>query len=537
MKKVNWIGLGAILILSSAIYASLWAATPLTWDDGSNIFNNPYFTMNMWWGVWSEAYFGLYVPVISSLWALLFYLGQGEALPFRIFNIVLHAANICLLFLLLQDLARRWNLSSPIAVSLAVAVFALHPLQVEAVAWISGGRDLLSTFFALSALALYLRFRTHLGYLGATTVFILALLSKPNVVILPFVIVLIEVFLGGKKWQSSMVTMLPWIGLSLMAIFVTQLAQVDYFAEKINWWQRPLIVVDTDRFYVQKIFWPHPLSGNYARTPEKVVADLGSLVKGFLALCILAAAGVWAWRRDRRYFIGGLWFVLLLPVSGLVPFGYQTISSVADHYNYLPMTAVAAVFLLLWDYLWRWRILVAVPLMLIGAWSWASYQRTHVWQSDVTFFTDMAQTAPDSYNTALGMSVVMCEDLKDFDTGLRWVDKALAAKPDDILALANRAYCLLNAGRIKAVIDMEFYLQHLDSEQLATYQPTAYSSLLASVGTAMVQDQIYEQGFKYLCEAYRVLPSEPNHAHNLEAAAAILRQQGLKPSCAEEEPE
>jgi len=520
--------LSATVLVSAAIYATLWNALPLTWDDSSNIFGNPFFTMHHWWGVWLEPYFGLYVPVTQSFWALLYWAGEGAAWPFHAFNLVIHCANTILVFFLLEALAKRWRLSCPLATALAVGVFALHPLQVEAVAWISGGRDLLSTFFALAAVGAYFRCPSRRGFAFATLLYAVALLCKPNVAILPLVVVALDRFLFQRK---SIVRMSLWLVLSVAAIVMTQFAQAEHFTDRTEWWQRPLVMLDTYTFYLQKLIWPAPLSGNYARTPELIVANSALIWRD--VVCFLTGTGLWfwGWSRDRRFRIVGLWFLLLLPVSGVVPFGYQNISQEADHYNYLPMVAVGALSLLLWERLWVNRALIFVPVALSGMWAWASWLRTDVWKSDETFFTDMARSAPDSYNTALGMSVVMCEDKKDYESGLMWVDKALKAVPNDILALSNRAYCLLHAGRNQDVLQMDSYLDHLDLENLGANQPTAYSSFLASLGTALIEEHQYEVGYNYLCEAFRVKPSEPNHVHNLMVAADILKQNGIEPTC------
>jgi len=527
-KWWNSVALALSLAVMVAIYASLWQAPALTWDDGSNIFNNPYYTMHLWWGVWLEPYFGLYVPITSSVWAFLYWLGGGQTWPFHGLNMALHAVNMVMVYCLLQGLARRWNLQSPIAACCALAIFALHPLQVETVAWISGGRDLLATFFGLFSVIVYFRWPGRIGFLVASAVFVLALLSKPSLVILPVAIYLME--------RKSARRMALWVFLSAGAIALTQLAQVEHFVNKVSWWQRPVVVIETYAFYIQKIFWPFPLSGNYARTPESVVDAPHAIWHAGLILGAFALLAFWLKTKPQARRLILLWLTLFLPVSGIVPFGYENISGVADHYNYLPMVGVAALFMLALDFLWhgRWRwAAIWVPAILATSWSWASWERTPVWRSGDNFFTDMARAAPDSYSTAIGMSVVMCLERKDFTGGLQWVDKALAAQPDDILALANRAYCLLHANRRHEVVEMASVLPRLQLEHLAKDQPTAMSSLLASLGTALIQEEKFKEGFQHLCEAYRIQPTEPNHAANLTLASKILREKGIEPACAE----
>ena len=528
----NRIVLLITLLVSAAIYATLWNAKPLTWDDASNIFANPYYTMHRWWGTLFEPYFGLYVPVTSSFWALLYNLGQGASWPFRMFNILIHSANIFLLYIILKHLAGSWKIHAPLAIGLGVSVFALHPLQVESVAWISGGRDLLSTFFAFLTVILYFGRPSTRGYVLATVTFVCALLSKPSVAILPIAFVVIDRFVTNQPWRVSLRRMSLWVALSLVAIYLTRMAQVEHFTDRLDWWQRPLVMLDTYVFYFLKTLWPYPLAANYARTPEYIL--INPEVLGLSAAVFVAVTGllIWGWSRDRRFAIFAiLWALLLLPVSGVVPFGYQSVSQVADHYNYLPLAAVAVLFMIFLEKINRRPILMVLPIALTLAWSALSFERTKIWENDFTFFTDMTRAAPNSYSAAVGMSVVMCEQKKDFEAGLQWVDKALAVKAHDIIALSNRAYCLYHAGRGREVIAMQELLERVDRPQLSTTQPTPYSSLLATLGTVLIEERQYENGFRYLCEAFRVKPSEPNHTINLKAASEILRQQGLSLTC------
>src|SRR6185312_16564465 len=101
MKKKDWLALSVLLTLTLAIYSRIWGAPPLSWDDGSNIFANPTFTMHVWWWPWKEPYYGLYVPVTSSVWAFLLWVGGGATWPFRALNLCLHLANVSFVYILL----------------------------------------------------------------------------------------------------------------------------------------------------------------------------------------------------------------------------------------------------------------------------------------------------------------------------------------------------------------------------------------------------------------------------------------------------
>lgn len=539
MKRGHLALFGILLLLTVLLYgSSLWDAAALTWDDDSNIFNNPFLTMHMWWGLWMDSYYGLYVPVTYSAWAALYELGGGLAWPFHIFNIVIHIINIVLVFGLLRGLARRWQLQTPLAAALAVGLFALHPLQVETVAWLSGGRDLLATLFALLTTLLYFGPRKWWGYAGASLCFLISLLCKPNVVILPLVFLLAEPALHFASIKRSSVKLAPWFLLALFAAMVTHGSQVGHFDDNIALWLRPWLMLDSYAFYVQKLVWPHPLSANYARTPATVLTDHLGLVRTLVVVAAMGFGSFFAWRRNRRYLVALLALIVLLPVSGLVPFGYQEISDVADHYMYPAMPVLAILMLLVWDRVCRNKAWVtALPLLLISGWAFATWNRLPAWHDDVAFFTDMAKSAPHSFSTAIGMSVVECQDNHNYDEGVKWTDKALSMRADDIVALANRAFCLLREEKNQDVIAMGFYLERIDRAQMAENKPTAYASLLASIGTALINTKDFYNGFQYLCEAYRVMPAEPTHARNLEIAADILKQHNIEPNCEQSDDE
>lgn len=539
-SKSELFWLSVVLITAGSIYAFLFHAPQLTWDDDSNIFRNPYYLANMWLPFWKEPYFGLFVPVTSTVWGALFHLGDGAVWPFRVLNAVLHLTNILLVYVLLRGLARRWSLNGA-AVMIGVVIFALHPLQVHAVAWISGGRDLLAASLALGSVAAYFRWRNYTGYALSTALFLMSMLAKPSTVVMPLVIVLLEWILESKVNRLVLLKMGVWSIFAGAVVWLTSLAQQDFLDSNFTFKDRALIVLDTYSFYLQKFVAPYPLSANYARTPEAALQDSTFFGSVLMAVAVLAGFVLLAWLRSRRYLIILIWFAILLPVSGVVPFGFQKISTVSDHYNYLAMTALCAVVVFIlsrlnWNRLPRGLSHLLIVLM-VGGLGWLSFERVQAWTSDEKFFTNMAEHAPDSYSTALGMSIVMCEDLRQFDEGIKWTEKALQARPLDILALANQAYCFLQAKNYFRVIELEYYLGKLDLDEMEHKQPTAYSSLLASIGTAYIEQQQYEDGFQFLCEAYRIKPTESNHAKNLNIAIKILRDKGIEPTCEQVEPE
>ncbi len=538
-SQTLWFAL--IILIASVIYGFLITAQPLTWGDDSNIFNNPHFLNNEWVTFWKEPYLGLYIPVTNLVWESLYHLGSAEAWPYRILNLLLHLLNSAMVFLLLRGLARRWSFH-PVTVMFATALFALHPLQVHAVAWLSGGRDLLSAFFALAATGVYFGRRqqpggstSHSRFALATALFLTSMLCKPAIAVLPLIFLGLEAILEGRIGVILALRMGLWTFFAAAVAWLTKMAQGPLADTELSFGNRLLVVLDTYSFYLQKFVTAYPLTANYARTPEAALADGTVMASVFMAFAILAGFGFLSWRTDRRYLLILLWFVALLPVSGLFSFAYQNVSTVSDHYNYLPMALLAALTLFVLSRIEWQKAPRPVPHAILGvlivALSLLSWNRAQAWTSDAVFFTDMSKTSPDSYSTALGMSIVMCEDEQQFEEGIKWTEIALKAKPLDILALANQAFCFLHAKNYFRVIELEYYLGQLDIDTIEQTQPTAYSSLLASIGTAYIEQQEYDDGFQFLCEAYRVKPTEPNHAANLQIAKDLLKSKGIEPTC------
>jgi protein O-mannosyl-transferase len=529
-----------VLLAGATVYGRLIFAPSLTWDDDTNIFANPHFLSGEWAIFWKEPYFGLYIPITSWIWGAVYNLGQGSAVPFRVLNLVLHLVNSFAVFLLLRGLAARWTLPA-VSVLIGTTIFALHPLQVNTVAWLSGGRDLLASFFALLCLCVYFGNRTPGGetsysrFALATALFLASTLCKPSTAVLPLVVLGVELLLEGTVRKMTALYLSLWTFFGGAIAWLTHLAQGPYDEATFSIFDRTLVVLDTYSFYLQKFVAPFELSANYGRTPESALASGTIVASVVMTIAVLAGFSFLSWKRDHRYLLILTWFAAMLPVSGVWPFAYQRVSTVSDHYNYLPMALLAATtaFVLSrvhWDRLAK-PVAHAVMAILVLMLSTLSWNRAQAWTNDVEFFTDMSQHSPESYATALGMSIVMCEDLQQFEDGIKWTEAALKAKPLDILALANQAFCFLHARNYFRVIELEYYLGQLDIEEIEQNQPTAYSSLLASIGTAYIEQQEYEDGFEFLCEAFRVNPGDNGHSANLNVAKDLLRSKGIEPTC------
>lgn len=258
-------------------------------------------------------------------------------------NTAVHAANTVLVFLLLHFI----GLSRRIALAGAL-LFALHPLQVGTVAWVTERKNVLVTLFYLAALLSFLRYlqtRTA-GYLAAVVVlFLLGLLSKPIMVTLPVALVSLALIAPDERAERrATVPIVAVIGglfalSSAWGIFVLSTERTfDWILPPLQY--RPLLAAGAIWFYVSKFVVPLGLVPLYPRWD--VVEHVWTFGLLFAALGVVIL-GVLVLRRriDRWILWGGFFFLLnLAPVSGLVPFGYMSHSFVADHLVYLPLVGL-----------------------------------------------------------------------------------------------------------------------------------------------------------------------------------------------------
>lgn len=540
----------------------------IEYDDDIHIYRNPAFqplTIESVAGFWKAPYEALYIPVAYTFFAAEVFLSPqnpvdaaGRWLSPTVFHagsLLLHGICVLLVFVLLRRL-----IENDIAACVGSLIFALHPLQVESVSWISETRGLLSTAFGLSALWFYLRFRDAMeenpaiqnsvshnvvNYSIATAMFTLALLSKPSAVSIPLVAAVIDIGLLRRAWRTSTAALAPWLGLALVIIFVSRSQQPGVATPDASFMQRVLISGDSLLFYATKVVLPFNLSVIYDRPLDQLLQSEGL---GWSWVALLVLVGLVAVTAGRRMGLVclGVFAAALLPMLGLIPFDYQRLSTVADRYAYLamlgPSLAVAA---LLARYSNRAMLIVATTVVLVLA--WLCVQQTAHWESDATLFRYAFKRNPNSaeIHTSLGNLAYREEDLSLAESHYR---QALNIRPRHVFANRNLGLVLSRNER------WDEALQHF---QVAIAERPDFADGHRSVGHALVQTQqlagaadaylkallispnykaIYEELGVTLLRLGRVREAEthyretiaryPNWAHAHANLAVALAQQG-----------
>ena len=523
--------LALVAVVTGFVYGSLARAPYLIWDDDLNIFENPFFQTETWSKLWTAPHFGMYIPVTSMMWALLYQLGDGATWPFRVVNLVLHLVNVGLVVMLVSGGLRRWELQSTVAVAIAAAIFALHPQQTAVVSWISGGRDLAATSFALGAVVMQMS--TKKGRLiWSTLLFAMALLCKPSVVSVPVALVLYAWWFDRERFRSTLQAGAIWTALGIVSVLITRQAQAAMFSVTVPVSLRPVIAIDAIGFYVMKLVWPFPLAADYGRRPDVVWASPSLLIPAVVAAIAASVALYFAIRRDARFRVAVLWAVLLLPVLGLVPFAYQRISTVADHYEYLPLVAIAIVVALAVARSPRltgragWGVFGA----LVAVYATTSFLRVADWKDNQRFFEDMVRKNPRSFSAVINIASVQCER-GNWQLGLATIQQTGLLARTDAAFLANETFCLFKGGKLEEVIARQQRLKEPAVVASLDSNPDASAVLASSFAGAYLAGNRPLRAFAYLCQAAAVAPQDPVIARNVATAMEDLRRRGREVTC------
>lgn len=443
------------------------------WDDTIHICDNPYLNPVTFPHVlhfWQKPYHNLFVPLSYTVYALLALLARlpapivgprGEPVfynphVFHLANLILHLVNVLLVYLLLRRVVKN-----PWAACGGTLLFALHPAQVESVAWISELRGLLGNGLSLTALWLYLRFallspapenrvtRRWL-YAAALGVFVLALLAKPSAVVTPVLAALLDAVVARRAARVILRSLLGWGIVAGAVVLLTRDVQAVPSFLVVPLWQRPFVAGDALAFYIGQTLLPWRFGIDYGRSPLFVLDHAW----GYVTWLLPAAVGGLLWVGRRRFpmlpFATGLFAVVLLPVLGFFPFIYQNYSTVADRYLYLAMLGPALA--LAWA-LSRARGPVSPALCAVVLLALALRSGTQVsyWRDNETLFRHAVAVYPGSaaMHNLLGLAL---EERGETSEALAHFARATRLRPNFTPAEVNYGDELLACGQSKAAM-------------------------------------------------------------------------------------
>jgi tetratricopeptide (TPR) repeat protein len=444
-----WLVLAAVTLLA---YARAWHGG-LLWDDDRHLTRAALQSLRGLWSIWFDV--GAtqqYYPVTHSAFWLQHQLWGSATLGYHLVNILLHATSAFLVLRILQ------KLEVPGAV-LAALIFALHPLNVESVAWISELKNTLSGVLVLAAAWTYLSFdqtRARRDYLAALGLFVVALLTKSVTAPLPAVLLVVIWWKRGRiDVRQDALPLAPFVGLALVAgaatIWVERTLIGAEGAEfEFSLIERCLIAGRVVWFYALKIVWPYPLSFNY---PRWIVSQAVWWQYLFPLAALAAGAATWLIRGRTRaplavfLMFGGL----LVPVLGFLNVYPFRFSFVADHFVYLagiPVFALLAAGAALGARRLEWGppARMAGGAVIVAGLGVLTFFHARNFASAEALYRHALRVNPDSWlahNNLAGTLVTT-----NLDEALFHVNEAVRLNPADPSIRNDRGILLLRGGSI-----------------------------------------------------------------------------------------
>lgn len=447
-------------------YSSVFSAGYI-WDDDAYVLANPSLrSLEGLYSIWFEpGATPQYYPLVFTLFWIQFKLWGLAPFGYHLVNILFHGFNAILLYRAVKKL----DIPSPLWIA---AIFALHPVQVESVAWITELKNVLSTFFYLLSFLLYWQFRegskaqSRLLYAASLLAFLLALFSKSVTGSLPAVILLLIWWKEGKFLWRDVARLVPFFAMALLLGWNTARLEVSHVLASGAEWdftfiERVLIAGRAICFYAGKLLWPYPLIFNY----ERWQIDATVWWQYLFPLAVVAvAAALWLMRKKigRGALAGYLFFIgTLFPALGFFNLYPMRYSFVADHFQYVAsigfITLMVAGLGGLMGRSLRFPlhagVFVFCPLLLVlGVVTW---QQGKIYHDRMTLFTDTIDKNPRSWlsysNRGRDYALAGREDLALADLA-----KSLAINPNDADALQVRgAIALKNREFDRAIADMD----------------------------------------------------------------------------------
>ena len=454
-------------------------------------------------------------------------------------SLLLHLVNTLLLFLVLERMTGKLLASSFVA-----ALFALHPLHVESVAWIAERKDVLSALFWMLTLWTYVRYterRTINRYLAVLFFFALGLLSKPMLVTLPCVMLLLdywplgrlhvglpsghwhrrdnslEVHHPGSSTHRIILEKVPFFALAAVSSSVTFLSvQVEGVVGTLESYPLEVRVANTlvsYLVYIGKMIWPHPLAVLYPHPgmwPAWQVAGAGLLLAGVSVLVVLGM------RRYPYLGVGWFWYLgTLVPVIGLVQVGTQ---GTADRYTYIPL--IGLFIMIAWgipDLLARWRnrktVLALSAGLLLVIFMVVTRSQIHRWHDSVSLFEHTLSATAGNFRIHDNLGSALIRQRK-YEEAIAHYTESLRIKPGNPGARYGLGNALIHQRKYEEAI-----AHYTESLRIKPGDAVAHHGL----GVALGRLERFEEAIDHFTQALRINPQDVGSHFN---KGNILARQG-----------
>ena len=428
-------------------------------------------------------------------------------------NVLLHLANTLLLFLVLSRMTGAVWRSGFVA-----ALFALHPLHVESVAWVAQRKDVLSGFFWMLATGAYVLYAERPGtgrYLLVLLLLILGLMSKPMLVTLPFVFLLLDYWPLGRfrdSWQGPVLEKIPMIAVAALFAIISYVAEDRAGAlpslAKYSLMTRLSNAVVSYGLYLVKTVWPFQLAVFY---PHPEVWPVWSVLGSGVFLLAVSLAAVY-WLKKYPYLsVGWFWYLgVLVPVTGLIQVGSH---SMADRYTYLPLIGIFV--MMVWggaDIAMRLKLgkhtaalFGMASLILLMS---AAHFQVQTWRDSKTLYGHALEATDKNYLAYSNLAAVYIDEGK-IGLAQKNLQEAIKIKPHYPPAHYNLGVCLYEQGRLDEAVP------HF--EEAVLWNPSGANALFA-LGDTLLRKGDYRGAASRYREALSLMPHNADAHNNLGIA-------------------
>ena len=478
-----------IILLTFIAFSPVLKANFLNWDDDENVvyceeIRSFSLTTIPW--LFTNFTVGDFKPFTWLSYTLDYAIWGLNPFGYHLGNLLIHAGSSCLLFILFVRLG-HFSQDAPgktflLASFFAALFFALHPLRVESVAWVSERKGLLCAFFYLAAVLAYSRYAGRdkvTWYFVTLLLACLALLSKPVAVSLPIVLLLLDIYPLERMRNGRIMIILEKIPFFIAAAatgIMAYIGQTRHAAlaslQTFGFGKRVLLAAVNIDFYMYKTIVPFRLAAAYTR-PEPIPITALNFLLVILPVVSITTAGILLWRgRQKWLLVCWLWFLItIFPVIGFSPAGLVV---TADRWTYLPAAGISGIVFCALLGLFRTGRLKTVAIcwaVILAAFAFSSFRQAQIWNNSEVLWSDTVKKYPDSPVARAHYGQILFERGAD-EEAIKQLQRAIALlqeKPflaGDILfsVKTNLAQSLARRGRLEeAAAILENVLESKDT--------------------------------------------------------------------------
>ena len=499
---------GAILLVTSLLFYNTLTNNFVNLDDSGYIKDNPdikSLSAKNIAAIFSSFYNANYHPFTTLSYAIEYNLFGLNAKPYHIINLLIHLLNVLMVFRLIKKISSKTEIAFIVAL-----FFAIHPMHVESVAWISERKDLLYSFFFICGLSTYYEYihatanRNKL-YLYTILLFLCSLLSKSAAITFPLMLLIVDYYFK-RGWKSKvLVEKIPFFLLSLAFGIITIFSQraagainADLMPD-YNLFQRFFVVCYTTSYYIVKLVLPFNLAVlHFAPTELPYYYYLTPL---FLMLLVFLVYKARAMRRELIF--GSLIYLVGISLtSQIIPVGYTVVSERYSYISYIGLFFIIGCF---YAAVQNNRSLVSlrpvINYLLAGVtliFMVITFQRNKVWQNSINLFTDLAEKYPNQAHAHFVLAKNLI-DVPDLNAALGSMNRSIGLDPKMTESYFYRGNIYYGQQNYAAALN-----DYLKAVEL---NPN-YSEAYYNIGVTYNTTNRFQESIEPLTKAISITPNE-----------------------------